>query len=86
MFSTGGSSLALDSSRRRFAFCLADKASCMGCSVRAFRYAVAKLEKAEGVWGIFGMRLKLGNSNAVVAPGCSLFGNEEAVMRTFVNG
>jgi len=32
------------------------------------------------------MRLKLGNSNAVVAPAFSLFGNEEAVMRTFVNG
>ena len=32
------------------------------------------------------MRLKLGNNNAVVAPASSLFGNEEAVMRTFVNG
>jgi hypothetical protein len=58
----------------------------MECSFRAFRYAVAKFEKASGVWGIFGMRLKLGNSKAVVAPALSLFGNDEAVMRTFVKG
>jgi hypothetical protein len=32
------------------------------------------------------MRLKLGNSNAVVAPALSPLGNEEAVMRTFVKG
>lgn len=32
------------------------------------------------------MRLKLGKSSAVVAPGCSLFGNEDAVMRTLVKG
>lgn len=32
------------------------------------------------------MRLKLGNSSAVVVFGVSLFGNEDAVMRTFVKG
>ena len=32
------------------------------------------------------MRLKLGNSSAVVAPAFSLRGNEEAVVRMLVNG
>jgi hypothetical protein len=58
----------------------------MECSFRAFKYAVAKFEKASGVCGMFGMRLKLGNNRAVVAPAFSLFCNEEAVMRTLVNG
>jgi hypothetical protein len=58
----------------------------MGCSVCAFRYAVAKAEKAELVCGISRIRLKLGKSSAVVVFATSLFGSELAVIRTFVNG
>lgn len=86
MGSAGGSFAARVSSRRRAAFCAVDSPSCMGCSVRALRYAVAKSENASGWWGISRMRLKLGNRRAVVAPSVFVLGNDEAVIRTLVNG
>lgn len=86
MGSAGGRFAALDSSLRRFFFCSADRPSCIGCSVRALRYAVAKSEKPCGVCGIPGMRLNWGKSNAVVVFCVSLFGNELAVIRTLLNG
>ena len=52
----------------------------------ALRYAVAKSLKALAVCVIALMRLKLGNSKAVVAEGVSVAGNELAVIKTFVNG
>jgi hypothetical protein len=58
----------------------------MGCKVCAFRYAVAKAEKAVLVCGMTRIRLKLGKSSAVVVFAISLFGSELAVMRTFMNG
>lgn len=58
----------------------------MGCKRRAFRYAVAKSDKDVLVCGILCIRLKLGNKSAVVVFGVSLFGKEDAVMRTLVKG
>lgn len=54
--------------------------------MRAFRYAVAKAEKAEGVCEMSRMRVKLGKRRAVVVPGVGVAGSEDAVMRTFVKG
>lgn len=58
----------------------------MGWRDFALRYAVAKLEREDGVFGRFWMRLKLGKRSAVVALGVELLGREEAVMRMFVKG
>ena len=44
------------------------------------------MEKAAGVCGIAGMRVKLGNSRAVVACAVCVAGRELAVMRTLLNG
>jgi hypothetical protein len=86
MGSGGGSLLAAASSRRSFAFWDEDRPSCMGCRVRAFRYAVAKSRHASGVCGIAGMRLNAGKRSAVVVFGVALTGSEDAVMMTLWNG
>ena len=82
----GGSFAASDSSRRRLAFCAAERPLCMGWRVFALRYAVAKWERASGECGMFSMRLKLGKRRAVVVCFVLDCGREEAVMSTLVNG
>ena len=83
---TSGRDAAFDSSRVRLAFCAAERLVCMGWRVFAFRYAVAKLEREDGVCERFWIRLKLGKRSAVVVLGVELLGREEAVMRMFVKG
>jgi hypothetical protein len=85
-FCGAGKRLATDVSRVSFAFCSSERASCMGFSFLALRYAVEKSLHASCVCGIASMRLKLGKRRTLVVLGVVLAGSEDAVMRTLWKG